>query len=367
MPPGLALLFLSLALQGIHAQGRTEDSGWSFGLTPFYMIGPEELQALDSPGLTTEKTIGIAAGSGEGPLSISLASILASAMEPSPERYPRGDLSTQDSPMPVSFSWKDGDKRFADLLKAKETLEGLDGLAAGFYSLRGENLECRIVLLEKGAAIPRGVIAYRGGIASLEDMAGELLPDILAWVANRPLEIIDLRTIPASGSGSVLSLEGKVPAGMIQLSESRVFIFGKGDFLIAVNRKGFKPGVFHVSEFKPGTYSAASVELVRSETTPEPETSIAGAAGILEWKEESAFRSAGKKYQSALGRFIVSLPLSLIAAGTFYSFWEAYSRSAAAEGALYGSGAAAAVSIALSAGFIIETGFRLAEVLRVSR
>jgi len=365
LPPGLALLFLSLALQGIHAQGRTEDSGWSFGLTPFYMIGPEELQALASPGLTIEKTIGIVAGSSEGPLSISLASILASAMEPSPERYPLGDLSTQDSPMPVSFSWKDGDKRFADLLKAKETLEGLDGLAAGFYSLRGENLECRIVLLEKGAAIPRGVIAYRGGIASLEDMAGELLPDILAWVANRPLEIIDLRTIPASGS--VLSLEGKAPSGMIQLSGSRVFIFGKGDFSIAVNRKGFKPGVFRVSEVKPGTYSAASVELVRAETAPEPETSIAGAAGILEWKEELAFRSAGKKYQSALGRFIVSLPFSLIAAGTFYSFWEAYSRSAAAEGALYGSGAAAAVAIALSAGFIIETGFRLAEVLRVSR
>ena len=65
------------------------------------------------------------------------------------------------------------------------------------------------------------------------------------------------------------------------------------------------------------------------------QTSFAAAAESLKLLDENAYRGKEKKFHSALGRFSdLGVPVTAIALGAFFSYWEAYSRSAASVAAL---------------------------------
>jgi len=87
----------------------------------------------------------------------------------------------------------------------------------------------------------------------------------------------------------------------------------------------------------------------------------------LEWDDRGNFQTESKKFSSALSRFVVSLSLSALSAGTYFLYSEAYSRSAVDIGKVYASGGAAVVFVAASAAFAVESIIRLARLLRYTR
>lgn len=87
----------------------------------------------------------------------------------------------------------------------------------------------------------------------------------------------------------------------------------------------------------------------------------------LEWGEKNLFRSESVKFSSALSRFVASISLSALSAGTYFLYSEAYSRSATDIGKVYASGGAAIVFLAASAAFAVESIIRLSRLLKFSR
>jgi hypothetical protein len=266
---------------------------------------------------------------------------------------------------PTSLSWGSADSGFTDLRKGSDSFAGTNGILAGFYTLRGESIDCVILLFEKERLKPAGSIRYKGTVASLDELTGIALPAILSWIANGPIGIVDLKTKPASGARFFLL--GQPPMESIILSGSRLFIFEKGNYSVAITQEGFESGSFQTAGIEPGMYRSLKVELVPIQPAAFPGLSMVNSAAVLDWKEETNFHEAGKKFQSALGRFIISLPFSIISLGAYNSFWEAYTRSAIGEGALYAAGGATALSLSLSLGFIIDTAIKLVDVLHTSR
>ncbi|HWR10935.1 MAG TPA: hypothetical protein VN445_03865 [Rectinemataceae bacterium] len=402
---GALCLLFGLCAQSIQAQALGEtaststgaDSPWILGLTTFYKVSPEVLAETASPEFSLEKASGLASTSEGGALSVTLPSLLFSALDPLPHRL-SAETAVADTPktspsrdapasagdkaassekapqasqkprlIPASLQKRATGSPFADAEKGKEAFAGLNGLLVGFYSFQGETLECGIFFFEKDTEKPLGSVLYKGSIASLENIGGETLPAILRWVANRDLGCVDIIARPAAGA--TFTVEGEIPEGDIAVDGARVFVYGKGGYSIAIKQKGYEDGSLAIAAIAPGSYRSVVLEMRPSATAPAstPEESIIDAADRLKWKEETGFLAAEKKFSSSLGRFVMSLPIAAIAVGTFYSFYEAYSRGAASDTALYASGAAAAVSISLSAGFIIDSAIKLIDVLHASR
>ncbi len=87
----------------------------------------------------------------------------------------------------------------------------------------------------------------------------------------------------------------------------------------------------------------------------------------LDWGEKDSFQTQSKKFSSALSRFVASISLSVLSAGIYFQYSEAYSRSAADVGKVYVSGSAAVVFVAASVAFAVESIISLARLLRTTR
>lgn len=349
---GLLCLLLGFSAQNLQAQ---DTSLWILGMAQFHQVLPEILKETASPEFGFAKAAELAGKSAGGALSATLPSLLFSALKPLP-----GRLS-----MKTALQARTADAPFVDARKGKEAFVGLNGLILGFYSFKDEIVECRILFYENESENPQGAFFYKGTISTLENLRAAALPAIMNWVATREVSVVDIATKPSSGAA--LSFKGTPSEGAIALDGTRIFVYEKGNYPIIVRQSGFEDGFCEITDFKPDSYTSIVIDMKPAAGAALPEASIINAADRLKWADKSSFLKAEKGFSSALGRFVLSLPLSAIAIGTFYSFYEAYSRGAATETALYVSGAAAAVSVSLSLGFIIDSAVRLVDVLHVSR
>ncbi|PKL06838.1 MAG: hypothetical protein CVV53_02195 [Spirochaetae bacterium HGW-Spirochaetae-9] len=369
----LVLLLTSLNLQAQEVPKDATSAPWVLGFSRFIQVSPELLANLETRGLNLEQAGECAAQSAEGILDRTIPALLASALEPMPKRVAK-DNDGKPVLVKTLLNQSGNDLRYREIQAGMEALKGLDGLVAGFYSLIGENIECSILLFSKGgegAASNAGsmqpdVLAFSGSISDLDSLAARLLPGLLSWAAGRELGILDVRTEPEHG---VLLTVGRNPSPMnIYVAGSRLFIHEAGEYEIIMNRKGFEEGRRTLA-LRPGYYSSLDVKLtsIGSEPTLGSGESIFSADETLRWEEKSRFIEAERKFSAALGRFIISVPLSALALGSYFSYSEAFSRSAVSIDALSWSGAGAIISVSLSAAFIVDSALKLMDVLRASR
>lgn len=320
-------------------------------------------------------------------LSISLPSLLLAALAPLPPRY---GVSGTDAATTTSLYKKGEEGSLVEfgvqgkgsvdeknltsagtdgMAPWKEPgLDSLDGFISGCYALRGSGLEVEVLFFEKGQLVPASSKRYSGDISSLEHFTEAVLPSILSWIARKPLGVVDVETKPR---GAVL-LDKSDPTQKSghSIDGNRLFLFDREKFSVAVTKEGYKDSVFEIDATgKLGTYRKLRIEM----TPTVAGTGSAAAAWTdaspesLIWKDMPEFKKKELDFHSALGRLVLSIPFSAISAGTFRLYSEAYSRSAASGGEYYASGAAMALCLSVSAGFIIDTAVRLVQVLRVSR
>lgn len=327
------------------------------------MLSADTLEGMEPGAFSMDEAARLAKESKEGVLSTTIPGLLAAALEPLPERR-GGEAGGTVSTIPVAFARKSDDDALFDLRAEMTMMDKLDGMVVGFYALEGENIGCRIFMYEKGKAKPTEAFRCDGAIATMANLVAAALPRIHAWTAKRALSVIDIEIKPAGG----LSIrQGASARPSLTTAGSRVFAFETGEFSLIASKKGFEDMPLSVSCPEFYSYRSIPVEmkpLVAKSTAIE---GIAGTDDILKWKNEAAFGLGEKKFRSALSRFIIGLPLSVIAAGTYFAVSEAYSRGGASDASLYVSGGAAIVSISLSAGFAVDTALRLVDVLRASR
>ena len=365
------LLFLLLSSRNLQAQDSAP-APWVLGLSRFVQVPPEALASLDGKGLTIGEAGELAARSGEGILDGTIPSLLAAALEPLPQRR-ADDMDGKPVLIRTALKKRGQDLRYADIKDGAQAMAGLDGLAAGFYSLAGEKIECRILLFakRKGEASSQAesqapILAFSGSIPNLDLLAGKMLPGILAWVAGRELGVEDVRTEPEQGV--VLALNVDPQRTGIAMDGSRLFIYEQGEYEIVLSRKGFEDAR-RLLDSSLGSYSVLFVKMtpIGSEASPGSGESIFSAAETLSWGEKARFLESERKFSAALGRFVISIPLSALAIGGYFSYSEAYSRSAVSSDALALSGAGALISVSLSAAFIVDSALKLMDVLRASR
>ncbi len=364
----LALLAMSNNLAAQDLTKNSAPSAWILGLSRFIQLPPATLAGLDAASLTLERVGELAAASAQGVLDRTFPALLASALEPLPKRAAK-DRDGKPLKVTARLDQSGNDLRFAEIQTGSDALKGLDALVAGFYSLVDGRIECRVLLFARGeeeAAIQPSSLSFSGTIPDLDTFAGKLLPGILAWVAGSEIGIVDVK--PEPGQGVTLALEGSPPQSGIGLEGLRVFVYEDGEYGIVLKKKGFADARRSLVSTL-GSYRSLPVTLepLGKDGSPASGEAIFSAAEALGWTEKSRFIEAERKFSAALGRFVISIPISALALGGYFSFSEAFSRSAVSPETLSWSGAGALLSVSLSAAFIVDSALRLVDVLHASR
>ena len=382
---GLACLLLALFPWNVGAQEQLAqsdsltaktDSGqaqavalaWRLGIAPFYLVHPEELALTGAGEFNLSMARDLARKAPKNALTYSLPAMLIADLDPLPNRSlsSKSGEEGRDSSVPASLNAAVFEGKFIDIGNDNDLFSANEGLIAGFCSRESETISCVLLFFEKGSPKPLGSASFVETIETLEDMKAKILPGILSWVANRPVGILDINVEPA-GSSATIAIQPADSAGVAASSGTRAFIYETGNYEISVSKLGYETRHLPISALAVGAYRSAKIELVPAASAASTQSSFAAAAESLTQLDENAYRGKERKFHSALGRFVLGVPVTAIALGAFFSYWEAYSRSAASAAALSISGGAAALCVSIEIGFIIDTAIKLVDVLHASR
>ncbi len=353
-----------------HAQGPSKGNPVTplpetlkLGLGLFFPLSLPELENLVPEGISIDALAALALERGETALSITLPEILASRLEPLGFYHGQQLSSGEDSEESVEFGAKAKDDRFYDPRIDVDAIRGLGGYVAGLYSQTPKGLEMLLLYYEKGSAEPAAYYRKDSAIDELERLNEIFLARIVSWISGRNLSVFDLET-KVFGEVSIVGPPGEDASYFVQ--GSRIFLFTTGSHVFTITAEGYEDTELEVVNPAPFTYGQIQAPMRRL-AGPVPAEDFRESSKVLEWKEEEAFKKAKTRFSAALGRFLVSLPVSALSVGNFASVQEAYLRYAKPESAYYGSGAFAGFSIALSLGFSVDTIIALVDLLRLSR
>jgi hypothetical protein len=333
------------------------------GLGLFFPLSLPELENLVPGEISLDALGALALERGEGALSVTFPGILARRLEPLGFYHGQQRSPGEDSEASLEFAAKAKDDRFYDPRIDLDAIRGLGGYAAGLYSQTAKGLEILLLYYEKGSSEPAAYYRKDSSIGELERLNEFFLARIISWISGRNLSVFDLET-KAFGKVSIEGPPGEDSSYFVQ--DSRVFLFTTGPHVFTIAAEGYEDNELEIENPAPFTYRLLKAPLRRL-AGPVPAQDFRESSKVLEWKEEEAFKKAKTRFSAALGRFLISLPVSVLSVGNFASVQEAYLRYAKPESAYYGSGAFAGFSIALSLGFTVDTVVALVDLLRLSR
>lgn len=383
---GVLCLLVTLGAGRVGAADLSGSKGaaqgpWSVALALFPKVGAATLAEISAPDFTLEEAKRIAGSTSYDALSATLPRLILQALSPLPNKW----ASPSQKQRPVAFADLSANGEavsgapFVDLARESMAIKGenpgkemsgsseenaWDGLVAGFFALTGDAIECRVVVFESGMGKARRTFSWDGNIDRLEQCAESLLPGMVSWIAGQELGVVDFLPLPEKGAPLALTLESGGERAVVK--GCRLFIASEGDIRIRMERVGYETRSIEIAEARPGSYRRETVTL-ETMGTPSSAISLATAGPVLDWKEADAFKRSEKRYRSALGRFVASIPLTALGLGVFFSYSEAYARGAVSDASYYTSGACAVAVTGVSLGFLIDCAVGLVNFLRVSR
>jgi len=363
----LALLVLMLWVSSsfpVFAQDvATTPETWTLGMGLFFPLAENERQGLEARLPSLEECSALALERGEGGLSSAIPLLLSRIVEPLPSRDIQGDKEPTSGIRQSVFKRKSKDEALFDIRSDKEAIQALDAYVLGFYANTSRGIDCILLYFEKDQPL-----AVNSAAASLENMELDQIPQlfvsrILSWVRGMPLSVYD---VEASAPPTLLLTPADLASGLWDIEGSRIFALGTGVAALTLRVPGYETKRLEISNNESYIYKKIIPSLVK--LSPSTDSLNPGHyAQTLEWREESAFIKADSRFRSALGRFILSLPISFLATGQFLSTQEAYSRSARPAWAFYASGGFAGVSLGLSLGLAVDSILALVDMMGLSR
>jgi len=358
---------------------------WRVALALFSRVGEAALAETASQDFSLEKARSLAASAVNDALASTFPGLVKKALSPLPDRLAEPGKPLEAVFADLSRAAAKGEAAaapFIDLAAQKSPAtsgeapgdqpgspaedSGWDGLVCGFFSRAGEEIDCRVLLFESGMTTVSRSLSWRGEIGDLDRFAEAMLPGIVSWIAGKELGVVDIMPQPENGPTLSLALESEAGEGV--LKGNRLYFDAESDFRLRLRaeRIGFEPRPLDIRGARPGTYRKEFVSLTRAAAQLSG-VPLANAGSILDWNESDVFRRSEKRYRSALGRFVASVPLTAIAFGVFFSYSEAYARGAVSDAAYYASGAGAAAAAGLSICFLVDSAIGLINVLNASK
>jgi len=358
---------------------------WRVALALFSRVGEAALAETASQDFSLEKARSLAASAVNDALASTFPGLVKKALSPLPDRLAEPGKPLEAVFADLSRAAAKGEAAaapFIDLAAQKSPAtsgeapgdqpgspaedSGWDGLVCGFFSRAGEEIDCRVLLFESGMTTASRSLSWRGEIGDLDRFAEAMLPGIVSWIAGKELGVVDIMPQPENGPTLSLALESEAGEGV--LKGNRLYFDAESDFRLRLRaeRIGFEPRPLDIRGARPGTYRKEFVSLTRAAAQLSG-VPLANAGSILDWNESDVFRRSEKRYRSALGRFVASVPLTAIAFGVFFSYSEAYARGAVSDAAYYASGAGAAAAAGLSICFLVDSAIGLINVLNASK
>lgn len=336
---------------------------WRLGLGLFFPLSNQAMESLKPEDLDLETLASVADEAGEGSYSATLPGLLAARLEPLPPLELNKSGKEESAELMTEFSVKNKDERFFDPRNDLEAIKGLEGFVTGFYAPKPEGLELLVLYYEKDRVLPRGSSRFALSISELEKFHETILPRLFSWITDKDLSVYDIHT----GVFGTLGMERRSGTdSWYSLRASRIFLTGAGSHVFSLNATGYQDRDIEIDNLAPFLFKTIQAPLTRI-TGASPAQEFIESSKALEWKEEDSFGKARRRFSASLGRFLVSLPLSLLSAGNFLSVQEAYLRYAKPASAYYGGAAFAGISLALSLGFTVNTIVALVDLLRISR
>jgi hypothetical protein len=336
---------------------------WQLGIGLFFPLASEVLARLEPEELTIEALSALAGEAGEDKFSATLPGLLATIMEPLPQynaTMPGGGESTG---IECEFRFKNQDERFFDPRDDRDAIIALDGFVTGFYSELAEGLDILLLYYELQKPLPLGYRIQALSIGDLDTFHEFILPRLFSWVSGRALSVYDI----ATGVFGRIAIKSKSGSDYwYSIKGSRIFVADATYQVFTLSAPGYQDMELEIDNPGPFLFRTIQAPLTRL-PGPSPAQDFSQASDALEWKEEATFNKARARFSASLGRFLVSLPVSLLSVGNFLSIQEAYIRYAKPASAYYGSATFTGVSVAFSLGFTVDTIIALVDLLRISR
>ena len=350
----------SQTILGIAAAKNTIDqdkSSPALGFARFVELKPEARSAVDAPHPPKSVLMELdSSTSGSySPLAVSLSLTARSTLDVLPKPADGGFLLKSPSP----------DNQLYPL--NEETLKTVGNIVFGLYSQSNGLITADLYLVsaEKDNAEKLGT--YSGSVADLDASRKAYSGFLIPRFSNSARRIIDFIVTP---QGATISLPVKTDSvsKTALLLDGRLFIYGDQTVEVSIERKGYVTQRVLMPQSLDDVYSIIQIVLAADSAPGVPAAvDLKEATSRLDWKDGKDYPTHTARFSSAMGRLVISLPVTALALGVFFLGYEGYSRSAITTSELILRGGFAVLSVGLSIGFAVDTGIGLAGLIAVAQ
>jgi hypothetical protein len=256
---------------------------------------------------------------------------------------------------------------------SEESLKTCSRLVFGVYSSKEGKVSVDLYLAIAGKDEAEKLGAYSGSYEDIDGYRKALSRMLLPRFSNNATSIVDFSIFPQGASleltqGNASATQDVVGRGKALFVGSRLFLYGEGGCEVTISGKGYIPQKVVAPIVIDDVYSSIQIRLALDPlSTVSPDLDLKTLSEELNWKNAQAYANSSKQFSAALGRLIVSIPVTALAIGVFYIGYEGYSRSAISETGLLLRGGAALLSAGISIGFVVDTGIRLIRLISAAR
>jgi hypothetical protein len=175
--------------------------------------------------------------------------------------------------------------------------------------------------------------------------------------------IHDLKTDPRATSLSATK------SSTVEIAGSRIFIERGKTASIEVGKEGYLGTTVSLPADEAKTYVQVGVVLRLDPAKPKAEIPdiLSGAGLAVGWETKKEYRRESEGFENALGRLLISIPLSALSLGGFFLSYESYTRLGTGSTTLYAGAALAGASLVATALCIVDVGFRMASKIKIAR
>jgi hypothetical protein len=337
------------------------------GVAAFVELSPEARAALDdAAALSAADLVATASAASQAspknfPLATSLALTARSVLEVLPKPEDGGYLlSSPGADIPLYSP-------------DAESLETCSCLVLGVYSSREGQMTVTLYLVSAGKDDAEKLGSFTGSYADLDGYKKAFSRILIPRFSNHAARIIDFAVSPQGASLEFTAGQGAAGAKGDKKDKalfvgSRLFLYDDSSYEVTISRKGYIQRTVSVPTALGDIYDSIQINLLPDPLlAASPGLDLKAASAQLNWKDAQDFADSSKQFSAALGRLVVSIPVTALALGFFYVGYEGYSRSAVSETGLLLRGGAAVLSAGFTIGFVVDTGIRLVRLISTAR
>ena len=345
-------------------EGRPLES-WTLGIAravrmpaSVFSILPQECSTEEMRGILNESE------TPDHPLSDSLAILLYNHIRPLPDRYAK-DVGAKDTFIPIIV--QDPGKNGFVSFDSSISDGSLQALLLILYQIEGNEFKTKTYYIDSTEKRAFQVSNITCDIEDLDSAATKATSTLFSVLANYNAITYDFDILPKSALVKIDSTSNEqIPP---QIKGSRLFLHEGSTVSIQIQKDGYSSKLIENLGLTEQPYQRIGLKLEREQdiSINNISDSLHASIALLDWKKEEDYKKASKKFLNAIGRVVITVPLAIVSLGSTFSYYEAFSRSAATREELIISGIVGAASIAATSLCLIDMSLQLGRRIKASK